>query len=70
MVSTSICKIVRDIFDGGVIDKSICKSLIILIPKIEKPKYFNQFRPISLCNTIYKIITKIIANRFKLIMNK
>ena len=44
--------------------------LIVLIPKKERLEGFNYFRPISLCNTIYKSITKIIANGFKVVMNK
>ena len=70
VVGVSICRIVRNIFNGGTIDDTICCTLIILIPKQDKPEGFNHFRPISLCNTIYKIITKIIANWFKLIMDK
>ena len=61
---------VRDIFDGGSINATVCNTLIVLIPKKDKPENFSHFRPISLCNTFYRIITKIIANRFKMIMNK
>eukprot|EP00253_Pinus_taeda_P019717 PITA_19717 len=40
-------------------------SFIALIPKEKGAKDFNRFRPISLCNIGYKIITKVIANRLK-----
>jgi exonuclease III len=45
-------------------------SFLALIPKEKGAKNFARFRPISLCNTGYKIITKIIANRLKKILPK
>jgi hypothetical protein len=36
-----------------------------LIPKVEQPSNFKEFRPISLCNTIYKLITKVLVNRLR-----
>lgn len=38
-----------------------------LIPK-DSPSSFEDFRSISLCNVVYKVITKIIANRIKSIL--
>ena len=45
-------------------------SLLALIRKEKGAKNFNRFRPISLCNTGYKVITKIMANRLKRILPK
>ena len=45
--------------------KSINETIIILIPKVEFPVMVSQFRPISLCNAVYRIISKILVNRVK-----
>jgi len=36
-----------------------------LLPKENQPSHFSRFRPISLCNSSYKILTKILASRLK-----
>lgn len=43
-------------------------NFIILIPKIEDSKTLNYFKPISLCNNIYNIISKVATNRLKLVI--
>ena len=40
-----------------------------MIPKVANPETVAQFRPISLCNIIYKILSKVLANRLKPILN-
>eukprot|EP00253_Pinus_taeda_P029823 PITA_29823 len=40
-------------------------AFLALIPKEKGAKEFNRFRPISLCNIGYELITKVIANRLK-----
>ena len=36
-----------------------------LIPKVAHPESITQFRPISLCNTLYKLLSRIIVQRLK-----
>ena len=44
-------------------------TFLTLIPKVPKPERVAQFRPIRLCNVIYKLITKCIVNRLKQVLS-
>ncbi|KAL5551962.1 hypothetical protein UlMin_002138 [Ulmus minor] len=48
---------------------SINETIITLLPKIKNPTRITEFRPISLCNVLYKIISKMLANRLRKIMD-
>ncbi|KAL0402832.1 UNVERIFIED_CONTAM: LINE-1 retrotransposable element O protein [Sesamum radiatum] len=52
-------------FSTGHITPAINHTYISLVPKNSKAASVDQFRPISLCNTTYKVISKILANRIK-----
>ena len=47
------------------IPKGCNASFITLIPKSENPQSFEEYRPISLVGCLYKILTKVLANRIK-----
>ncbi|XP_074298594.1 uncharacterized protein LOC141629503 [Silene latifolia] len=55
--------------NSGVMRKEWNNTHIILIPKVEKPEQISQYRPISLCNVIYRLASKCLANRLKLVIS-
>ena len=64
----SITNMVLNVLNGNMSMASLNKTNIALIPKTNNPKKMADFRPISLCNVVYKIISKTIANRFKALL--
>ncbi|XP_028082602.1 uncharacterized protein LOC114283922 [Camellia sinensis] len=54
--------------DQEIKDTFVNSTIIALIPKVPNPAKVGDFRPISSCNTIYKCIAKIIANRIKSVL--
>ena len=61
---------VSNIFDSRVISEFLNETLISLIPKCTSPESLSNFRLISLCNTIYKVVTKIIVGRIRPLLDK
>ena len=64
-----ILRVAEDSRQSGRLPVSFNSTFIALIPKIDNPSSLDDFRPISLCNCIYKVISKIIARRIKRILS-
>jgi hypothetical protein len=58
-------KEVSHTFNCGKMPPYLNRTFISLIPKCLGPESLSQFRPISLCNTVYKIVTKSIVARIR-----
>ncbi|GLT46247.1 hypothetical protein SLA2020_200180 [Shorea laevis] len=67
-IKAKVCSDVIGAFSSGVIPTGWNNCLISLIPKGKAPESITQFRPIGLCNTSYKIISKILVNRLRLVL--
>lgn len=50
------------------LSKAINATILYLIPKIQNPVFFKDYRPISLIGCIYKPLSKILANRLERVL--
>ena len=53
---------------SGTLLPSLNHTYVTLIPKTKSPERVTEYRPISLCNVVYKLIAKVLANRLKKIL--
>jgi mannosylglycoprotein endo-beta-mannosidase len=70
IIGADIKELINDFYEEKISLESINSSFITLIPKGESPTCANDFRPISLLNSVLKIITKLLANRLQKIILK
>ncbi|XP_024012343.1 uncharacterized protein LOC112086786 [Eutrema salsugineum] len=64
-IKMDLLQTIRDFFSSGKFDAQLNETNICLIPEGDKPREMTGFRPISLCNVSYKIISKILSLRLK-----
>jgi hypothetical protein len=68
VINGEVCEAVLHFQNTGEFDSEINFTYIALIPKVQNPVHVIDFRPISLCNVLYKLISKVLANRLKNIL--
>jgi len=68
MVGNDVCKAVLYYLNHGQLDEGLNTTNIVLIPKVNSPSKLTDYRPINLCNVLYKLIVKVLANRLKFIL--
>jgi hypothetical protein len=65
LLKEEVCIAIKLFFKDGVLPDNFNMTKIVLIPKTENASDLKEFRPISLCNVIYKIISKCMVNRLR-----
>lgn len=69
VVGDKVFHCIKQAFETQQFDPGLGETLIVLIPKVDNPVSFKDFRPISLCNVVYKLLTKILVNRIRPILD-
>lgn len=65
IVKADLYQLCEDFFNGVLDLTAISSSFITLVPKIPNPVSVNDFRPISLLNSVLKLLTKLMSKRLQ-----
>ncbi|GAU51140.1 hypothetical protein TSUD_411890 [Trifolium subterraneum] len=64
----NLMRFIVEFHRNGKLTKGLNASFIALIPKVDSPQRLNDFRPISLVGSLYKILAKVLANWLRLVV--
>jgi hypothetical protein len=70
IVKSDVVKAVQQFFLDGHLLEGINDAAIVLIPKGKDLEDIKDFRPISMCNVIYKLISKCLVNRLRSMLDE
>lgn len=70
IIKHDVCKAVSNFFRSGKLLKQVNSTFLELIPKVDNPEVFEEFRPISLCNVLVKKISQIFLNRLREVLDE
>lgn len=59
----NVVKAIQEFFGARSLLKEVDSNFLVLIPKVPGADSLDKFRPISLCNSLYKIISKVLTSR-------
>jgi len=65
IIGDDVCAAVLSVLEGHASPSMVNHTFLALIPKKPSPTLITEFRPISLCNVVYKLVTKVLSNRLK-----
>ena len=68
IVGGDVTREVKNFLHGGDMPAGWNETVVVLIPKVPNPERLKDLRPISLCNVVYKIASKVLSNRLKVIL--
>jgi hypothetical protein len=69
-VGDAVVQEVLSVLRGGGIPEGWDETVVVLIPKVQNPETMKDLRPISLCNVVYKLVSKVLANHLKCILDE
>ena len=67
-IRSDVAATILSCLNSAHIPVGINHTYLTLIPKLKSPKHVTEFRPIALCNIVYKLISKVLANCLKVIL--
>eukprot|EP00253_Pinus_taeda_P035869 PITA_35869 len=70
LVKPDLLRMIRGFMRKARIGGGINSTFLSLIPKEINPRSFDRYRPISVCNASYKIVSKLLASRIKPLLQK
>ena len=68
IIKDDVVNAISSFFHTSNLIRTVNETIIFLIPKVDNPVFLTNFRPIILCTVLYKIISKILANRLKQVL--
>lgn len=69
LIKEDVISAVKQFFEEGCMPEGVNDTAIVLILNVQHPETLKEYRPISLCNVIYKVVSKSLVNRLQLLLD-